>query len=97
MTITAPGAASQTATEFYKELLNIVRREAHNQRPPSPRQNWRFQAPEPNPQLSAYWAELFKEEHAALAKDWAEPRIVTPITTDTLSEAEHVSIQQAAG
>lgn len=96
MSIRTEELGGQLAAEVYNQLLTIMRRELTTTHSQPRRQNWHFQPPQCSPALRAYWSDLYSDEIAALEKDWAEPRAITPITSDTTNEEHHVIGQQAS-
>lgn len=96
MSISTTELGGQLAAEVYNQLLTIVRRELTTTHSQPRRQNWRFQPPQCSPALCAYWSNLYSSELAALEKEWAEPRAITPITSDTPNEENHAISQQAS-
>lgn len=100
MSIDSSDPGGQIATEVYHRLLKMVRSEMSGLSSIPRRQNWRFQPPQRSPQteaaLRAYWGEVFKPELTALEAEWAAPRDITPITSDTTSEEKNVFVKQAS-
>jgi|SRR5689334_20536994 len=96
MNIQPEATAGQFAAEVYHELLTLVRRELRPHAPVPRRQQWRFTAPEPNPAVQAYWAEVYKHEWAAIDAEWATPRIPVLIANESpAEEVRDVTRQQA--
>jgi hypothetical protein len=95
--IRLPEASGQLAAEIYNHLLKSIAQERAN-RSPTRHCDWRFKPPQRPPQLEArlraYWGEVFKDRLAALDAEWAEPRAITPVTSDSTSEGNDVFIQQ---
>ena len=88
MNIQPTHSAGQFAAEVYHELLTLVRRELKPHAPLPRRQQWRFEAPQPNPALQAYWNDVYRHEFAALDVEWATSR--NPVVIADESPAEEV-------
>lgn len=102
MSITLPGGVGQLPAQVLNGLLSQVKRDYYQSLHRSELHRRAYHPAPPRSKESeaairAYWGDLWKDEIAALETEWAEPRDITPITSDSLPVKEdHVSVKQAS-